>query len=138
MTATHDATPFGELMSDAMHGAARFGHREHIHVTWLAVRRFGIDEAVGVVSDGLQRTTRYAGVPQKYNATVSRAWVELVDRREVVGALVRTRKNVKPMYISVGHRIDLPGAVHWVLACAQGYRLPEPTRRAHNAAAVAE
>jgi len=78
----HDAneksTPFAELMGEVMAGAARFGHRQHVHLTWLAVRRFGTDAAVDVISEGIQRTARYAGVPQKYNATVSRAWVELV------------------------------------------------------------
>jgi hypothetical protein len=58
--------------------ADRFGHRQHIHLTWLAVRRYGIDTATAMISDGIQRTARYAGAPQKYNATISRAWVELV------------------------------------------------------------
>jgi deoxyribonuclease V len=62
-------------------------------------------------------------------------WVEMTNRGEVIGAMVRTKKNVKPLYISVGHKIDLAGAVQWVLACCRGYRLPETTRRAHNAAA---
>lgn len=70
--------PFAELMGEVMADAERFGHRQHVHLTWLAVRRFGTDAAVDVVSEGIQRTTRYHGVPQKYNATVSRAWVELV------------------------------------------------------------
>ena len=56
----------------------RFDHRAHVHVTWLAVREACMPGAIALVSDGLQRTTRYAGVPQKYHATVSRAWVELV------------------------------------------------------------
>ncbi|HEV7195303.1 MAG TPA: hypothetical protein VGN19_05130, partial [Pedococcus sp.] len=47
-------------------------------LTWLAVRRYGTAAAVELVSEGIQTTARYAGVPQKYNATVSRAWVELV------------------------------------------------------------
>src|SRR6266849_9035800 len=69
---------FDELMADVMATAGRFGHREHVHLTWLAVRRFGVPASVGLVSDGIQRTARYAGAPQKYHATVSRAWVELV------------------------------------------------------------
>lgn len=72
------ATVFDALMAEVMAGTARFGHREHVHLTWLAVRRCGVVEAVGLVSDGIQRTARYAGAPQKYHATVSRAWVELV------------------------------------------------------------
>ena len=71
------APTFEVLMAEVMASAERFGHREHVHLTWLAVRRYGADAAVGLVSDGIQRTARYAGTPQKYNATVSRAWVEL-------------------------------------------------------------
>jgi deoxyribonuclease V len=59
---------------------------------------------------------------------------ELKDNSEVIGAVLRTRENVKPLYISVGHMINLPTAIRWVLACCRGYRLPEPTRLAHQAA----
>jgi deoxyribonuclease V len=55
----------------------------------------------------------------------------LVDRGEVVGSVVRTKDNVKPVFVSVGHKIDLPSAVRLVLRACQGYRLPEPTRQAH-------
>ena len=70
---------FDDLMAEVMASAGRFGHREHVHLTWLAVRRFGMPAAVGLVTDGIQRTARYAGAPQKYHVTVSRAWVELVS-----------------------------------------------------------
>jgi hypothetical protein len=63
---------FEALMAEATKTTDRFGHREHVHLTWLAVRRFGVPAAVGLVSDGIQRTARYAGAPQKYHATVSR------------------------------------------------------------------
>lgn len=69
---------FAELMTTVMDGADRFGHRQHVQLTWLAVLRCGTSRAVDVVSHGIRRTARYAGAPQKYNATVSRAWVELV------------------------------------------------------------
>jgi hypothetical protein len=69
---------FEELMAEVMATAERFGHRQHVHLTWLAVRRCGVPAAIRLVSDGIQRTARYAGAPQKYHATVSRAWVELV------------------------------------------------------------
>ncbi|MFC4052482.1 hypothetical protein ACFOY4_22585 [Actinomadura syzygii] len=72
------APDFDGLMAEVMATAERFGHREHVHLTWLAVRRVGVPAAVALVSDGIQRTARYAKVPQKYHATVSRAWVELV------------------------------------------------------------
>ena len=60
----------------------------------------------------------------------------LVDQDEVVGAALRTKRRVKPVYVSIGHRIDLDEACRWVLECCRGYRLPEPTRLAHQAASV--
>lgn len=69
---------FQELFEQVTAEGKGFGHRQHVHVTWLAVRQHGVDEAIDVVSDGIRETARYAGVPQKYNATVSRAWVQAV------------------------------------------------------------
>jgi deoxyribonuclease V len=51
---------------------------------------------------------------------------------EVVGMVVRTREALKPLYISVGHRIQLAQAVAWTLRCATAARLPQPTRLAHQ------
>jgi hypothetical protein len=65
-------------MAEVMACADAFGHREHVHLTWLAVRRSGMPAAIALVSEGIQRTARYAGAPQKYHVTISRAWVELV------------------------------------------------------------
>jgi hypothetical protein len=72
------AGAFDELMAEVMASSGRFGHREHVHLTWLAVRLVGVPAAIELVSEGIQRTARYAGAPQKYHATVSRAWVEVV------------------------------------------------------------
>lgn len=69
---------FQALFDEVMAGAERFGHRQHVRLTWLAVRRYGTDAAITVVSDGIRQSARYAGAPQKYNATVSRAWVQAV------------------------------------------------------------
>jgi deoxyribonuclease V len=62
------------------------------------------------------------------------SYAELRDNGEVIGAAVRTRAGVKPVYVSIGHMIDLPSAIRRVLDCCRGYRLPEPTRLAHMAA----
>jgi deoxyribonuclease V len=62
------------------------------------------------------------------------SYTELWDDKEVIGAVVRTRDGIKPLYVSIGHMIDLPSAVDCVLGCCRGYRLPEPTRLAHIAA----
>jgi hypothetical protein len=74
----HAAHAFDELMTEVMATATRFGHAQHVHLTWLAVRRCGLPAAIDLVCDGIQRTARYAGAPQKYHVTVSRAWVELI------------------------------------------------------------
>ena len=58
------------------------------------------------------------------------AWVPLKANNEVIGAVVRTRTRVKPMIISLGHRISLETSLQYVLDCCRGYRLPEPTRLA--------
>ncbi|MAR92994.1 MAG: deoxyribonuclease V [Pseudomonadota bacterium] len=61
-------------------------------------------------------------------------WTPLLDDNEVIGAVLRTRVGVKPLYISPGHRISLEGAVHWVMACVTRFKLPETTRQAHHLA----
>lgn len=58
------------------------------------------------------------------------SWSPLVDRHETIGAVVRTRVRVKPMFISPGHKISLESSIKYVLTCGRGYRLPEPTRQA--------
>jgi deoxyribonuclease V len=64
-------------------------------------------------------------------------WSELRDEhdpQQVIGGVLRTRRNSKPLYISSGHLIDLEHALVFTLACCLGYRLPEPIRQAHQAA----
>ena len=62
----------------------------------------------------------------------------LSHRGDVVGRVLRTRANVKPLFVSVGHRVDLASAVEAVLACRTKYRLPEPTRQADRLVAAAK
>jgi deoxyribonuclease V len=58
--------------------------------------------------------------------------VPLYDNdKDVIGVVLRTKDRTNPLFISVGHQTDLPTAIHYTLACCQGYRLPEPTRQAH-------
>jgi deoxyribonuclease V len=61
-------------------------------------------------------------------------WTILHDRSETIGAVLRTRPRVKPLYISPGHRISLESAIAWVMHCTTRYRLPEPTRLADKLA----
>lgn len=56
--------------------------------------------------------------------------VRLMHEGEVIGKVVRTRDAVRPVYVSVGHRVTLDEAVRWTLRTGRGVRIPEPTRRA--------
>ncbi|MCK4601772.1 MAG: endonuclease V, partial [Phycisphaerae bacterium] len=57
---------------------------------------------------------------------------QLRYKGKVVGAVVRTRTDVKPLFVSVGHRVTLAEAIAWTLRAARSVRLPEPTRCAHR------
>jgi deoxyribonuclease V len=61
-------------------------------------------------------------------------WRPLMDGEEVIGAVLRTRTGVAPVYVSVGHRVSLVTAIYYVLRCTTHYRLPETTRGAHHLA----
>lgn len=55
----------------------------------------------------------------------------LLDKGETIGAVLRTRDGVNPIFISIGHRMDLKHAISLTLACSDGFRIPKPTRLAH-------
>lgn len=103
-------------------------------------RRFGFACHLGLLLDvptiGVAKS-RLVGEA----GTVSRprgCRADLTDGGEVIGSLLRTREDVRPVYVSAGHRIGLASAERWVLACATKYRLPEPTRLADRLAAEAK
>jgi deoxyribonuclease V len=58
------------------------------------------------------------------------SWSPLIHRGETIGAVLRTRDKVKPIFVSPGHRVSLEGALRIALQCLDGYRLPKPTRLA--------
>jgi deoxyribonuclease V len=62
------------------------------------------------------------------------SFAHLYDGDETIGAVVRTRTGVNPLYVSIGHKVDLPTAIEYVLGCCTQYRLPETTRYAHRVA----
>ncbi len=61
---------------------------------------------------------------------------QLTHRGEALGVVLRTRARVKPIYVSVGHLADIQSAVELTLRCTTRFRLPEPIRAAHKAAAI--
>jgi len=99
-------------------------------------RRMGIASHMGL---WLQRPTigcgkthltgKYVDPPDERGA-----YSELTDRGDVIGVVLRTRKGVKPVYISVGHLAELSTSIELIMRCTPKYRLPEPIRAAHNAA----
>ena len=99
-------------------------------------RRFGLACHLGVLKDmpsiGVAKT-RLIGVHEPV-PDVKGAWAALRDGGETIGAVLRTRVGVKPVYVSVGHRITLERAVDLVLGLTPRYRLPETTRHAHRLA----
>jgi len=96
-------------------------------------RRMGIAAHLGVIIDrpsiGCAKSRlvgTFAKVPERRGS-----YSLLYYRGKTIGAVVRTKDRVKPLFVSPGHLIDIEGAISFVLACSKGYRLPEPTRQAH-------
>lgn len=100
-------------------------------------RRFGIASHLGLLMDLPSIGCGKSILTGKHETLEEHrgAQVPLMDRQDHLGTALRTRTSVSPVYVSVGHKIDLDTAVRWVLSCCRGYRLPEPTRLAHQAAA---
>ncbi|MBW3567151.1 MAG: deoxyribonuclease V [Proteobacteria bacterium] len=95
-------------------------------------RRLGIAAHLGVITGipaigvGKSRLTGTFEEPGNLRGD----WSALKDRRETIGRVLRTRANVKPVFVSTGHRVSLPTATRFVLRFTTRYRLPEPIRAA--------
>lgn len=98
-------------------------------------RRFGLACHLGVVLDrpafGVAKSI-LTGTPDGDLSPEKGSTVSLVDNGEPVGAALRTRSNVNPVYVSIGHRITLEEAVDLTLRCSPRYKIPETTRHAHQ------
>lgn len=101
-------------------------------------RRFGLACHLGVLCDlpsiGCAKSRLIGTHAEPGRLQGSRA--PLLDGTEVIGSVLRTQTGIRPVYVSIGHKIDLPGAEQIVLACATRYRLPEPTRLADQLVAA--
>jgi deoxyribonuclease V len=99
-------------------------------------RRFGLACHLGVVTGlptiGVAKS-RLIGTHDPV-AEQKGCWVPLWDKEECIGAVVRSRSHVSPLYISIGHCVDLETAIDHVLRCTTRFRLPETTRWAHKLA----
>jgi len=96
-------------------------------------RGFGIACHVGVLLDipamGIAKKRLYGKYAEPGEKRGS--WSPLLSKEgDVIGSVLRTRDNTKPVFVSPGHKIDTESAREIALVCARGYRIPEPTRRA--------
>src|SRR5688572_7281789 len=99
-------------------------------------RRFGVATHLGVELDLPTIGVGKSLLVGEHRSVGPRrgARVRLLHAGEVIGSVLRTGAGVRPVFVSIGHRVDLDTAVRLVLRSAQRYRLPEPIRAAHRAA----
>lgn len=99
-------------------------------------RRLGLASHLGILLDlptiGVAKSLfigKHEPVP-----LVKGSWQPLIDQEETIGVVLRSRTKVKPLYVSVGHKISLATAINYVIGCLTKYRLPETTRWADKIA----
>ena len=96
-------------------------------------RRFGLASHLGLLLDIPSIGCAKSLLCGYHNPVANEvgSYSNVIDNGEVIGIALRTRINVRLMYVSIGHKVDLEAAQRWVLDCSRGYRLPEPCRLAH-------
>ncbi len=97
-------------------------------------RGIGLASHIGLLLDKSSIGCAKTRLIGEYNEVAGEAGShsQLTVKDKIVGAVLRTRKNVKPVFVSPGHKIDLNTSIDFVLKSCRGYRLPEPIRQAHN------
>ena len=99
-------------------------------------RRCGLASHMGLLLDmpsiGCAKTRLWGRYEEPHTEKGSYSY--LMDGDETIGAVLRTRSKIKPLFVSIGHRIDLHDSINIVLRCCPRYRLPETTRRADKLA----
>ena len=96
-------------------------------------RRFGLACHAGLWLDTMTVGCAKSVLIGKFEESEAErgSWSPMIDRGETIGAALRTKNKVNPVYVSVGHKTNLESAIDLMLRCDGGYRVPEPTRRAH-------
>jgi deoxyribonuclease V len=96
-------------------------------------RRFGIASHLGLLLDKPTIGCAKSRLFGRHDEPGSKkgSFTDLLDKEgNMIGAVLRTRERTHPVYASIGHKVDLPTAIQYTLACCRGYRIPEPTRQA--------
>ena len=99
-------------------------------------RRCGLASHIGLLLDMPSIGCAKTKLSGRYDEPLSEkgSYSNLKEGEETIGAVVRTRTRVKPLFVSIGHRINLGDSIKVVLQCCPKYRLPETTRRADKLA----
>ena len=97
-------------------------------------RRLGFASHLGLVIDAVTIGVAKSLLCGEIGDKEVDNWKPIIHEGETVGAAVYTRPCVKPVYVSVGHKVSLKTAIEIVKHCTGKYRIPEPIREAHNAA----
>lgn len=102
-------------------------------------RRLGIASHIGLLLDTPSIGCAKSKLIGQYRqpGLLRGDYTHLKDHNEIIGAVLRTRNHTKPLFVSIGHRLDLETSIAYVLACCSKFRLPETTRRAHHLACEA-
>ena len=99
-------------------------------------RRFGLACHLGVLT-GIP-TIGCAGSSlvgsHELPCSIKGSWTFLTEEDEVIGAVLRTKTATRPIFVSIGHKVDLDSAIRWTLACCPDFRVPEPLRVARRSA----
>ena len=97
-------------------------------------RRMGLATHLGILTNiptiGCAKSKLFGTYKNPSNQKGSYQY--LTNKKTIIGAMVRTRAKVAPVFISSGHKISLNTSINYVLKCCTKYRLPEPIRFAHN------
>jgi len=96
-------------------------------------RHFGLASHMGLILDKPSIGCAKSRLVGEYGSVenTAGAYSKLIYENKIVGVVLRTKKNTKPVFISPGHRTNLTFAIRIVLKTCCGYRIPEPTRQAH-------
>ena len=96
-------------------------------------RHFGLASHMGLILDKPSIGCAKSRLVGEYGSVenTAGAYSKLIYENKIVGVVLRTKKNTKPIFISPGHRTNLTFAIRIVLKTCCGYRIPEPTRQAH-------
>ncbi|MDT3401632.1 deoxyribonuclease V [Mucilaginibacter terrae] len=96
--------------------------------------RMGLATHFGLLTDAPSIGSAKNRLSGRYTEPTNEPFAQslLYDRDEVIGIALRSKKNCKPIFVSPGHKVSMAQSIDIIKTCIRGYRIPEPTRQAHN------